>query len=135
MDIKHAISEAVEGICTLFSPERYPRNRKQCERKFPSLISLVFRFVIRHWYIFLPLLWLGVLIACIVEALPILGIIIVSIIATVLLAALSALVFMALMGIESIAKHIASLILYDQLDDLPENPVDSLVSYILKGDV
>ena len=92
-----------------------------------SLVGLV----IVSWL--LPVLWVGVLVGCIVAHLPFIGVIIVSVIATVLAVLLIFVVFVFLMGMESIAKHISSLILYNELDEVPENPVDNVITGILNG--
>lgn len=127
------ITEFVDYICEEFSASGYAIGIEEPCRRFPSLISAVFRLLVRNWFISLPILWVGMLVGCIVASLPLVGVILVSVIATVLAALLIVVVFLLLMGLESIAKHISSLILYHELDKLPENPVDNLITFILKG--
>lgn len=127
------IAEFVNYICEEYSSDGYSIGIEDPCRRFPSVITALFRLLIKHWYISVPVLWVGVLVGCIVAHLPFIGVIIVSVIATVLAVLLIFVVFVFLMGMESIAKHISSLILYNELDEVPENPVDNVITKILNG--
>lgn len=123
----------VNYIIEEYSADGYSIGIEKPCRRFPSVITALFRLLIKHWYITAPILWAGMLVGCIVAHLPFIGVIIVSVIATVLAALLIFVVFVLLMGLESIAKHISSLILYNELDEVPENPVDNVITEILNG--
>ncbi len=130
-----SISDTIDLICREFSAEGYAvAANAPAKHRFPSFVSAGFRYVLRKWFIALPLIWVVMLILCIAEGLPFVGVIVASILGAVLCAVLLIALFMFVMALESIAKHITSLILHGALADGAENPIDAFVSFILRGE-
>lgn len=129
------VREKIDDIIYIFTAENYNFTiGKPVKPRFPSLVTAVFRFLIKYVLFVLPVIWIAMLIGGIVSELPVVGVIVASFIGAALVGFAVWLVFMVLMGIESLAKHISSLIMYNELDDTPENPVDSFITMVLWGD-
>ena len=122
-----------EEIIDAFSPGGWQGNIED-ERKFPSLVSALFRLAVKYFHFVLLALWVIVLIGCIVEKLSVVAVIITSIVGTVLAAAGLALVLFLLMVLESFAKILAGLILDGDVPGGDENPIDCFITQVFRGD-
>ena len=103
--------------------------------RFPSLVTAVFRFLLRFLPILAIVIYIGIVIVAVAtEQLTIGPALITGILATALVLAALFVVFIVLMGVESFAKIIACLIQYGELpsqyDD--ENIADEyILDYIV----
>jgi energy-coupling factor transporter transmembrane protein EcfT len=131
MKLREWYEETVDFLADYFRAESYRYEFGYSER-FPSLMSLVFRFVLRYSCFFIPGLWVLSLITGIIEKFPFGKLLIVSPFATVWYAFLLVLAFAVLMLIESFCKIITSLILYGEPPKGAENPPDALIMYFVK---
>ena len=98
--------------------------------RFPSLVTAVFRFLLRYLLILAAVIYIGMVIAAVATGQLTIGpALITGILATALTLAALFVVFIVLMGLESFAKIIACLIQYGELpsryDD--ENIADEYV--------
>lgn len=103
------------------------------DRRFPSLISAAFRFVLRYILFAVPVLWAAMLVVGLVQQLPFLGALAAGLAFTALILAGIFLLFLLAMALESFAKVFSCLILYGELPGGAENPVDALVIEVVAG--
>ena len=121
----------IDYLTYLFEAECYESFYGKSER-FPSLFSLVVRFLIRYLYVLVPVICVGMIILGFVEAMAVYQILIVAPIATVLVLLAICIAFAVLMLIESFCTIIASLILYEELPTGAENPPDALLMHLIQ---
>ena len=129
--IKEEYGMFVEWLSDFFTPEEYESSFGYSDR-FPSAMSIAFRFALKYAFIIVPVILLAMIVLTIVEGLPFLAVFIVPLIATALVLVAIVLAFVLLMLIESFCKIIASLILYGELPEGAENPPDAIMMYIVK---
>ena len=118
--------DLIEDTSLLFTAETYKHNFGEADR-FPSLLSAVFRFVLKYLYIVVPVVWILAIVVGFGEAIPFIGVLIVSPIAAVLYCAGILIAFLVLMLLESFSKILASLILFGELPQGAENPPDAFL--------
>lgn len=116
----------IEDAQALFTAESY-RQKYGISDRFPSLLSIIFRFLLKHLYIVFPVVWVLTLVIGAGEDIPFVGKLIVSPIAAILYCVMIFVVFLILMLAESFSKIMASLILFNELPQGAENPADALL--------
>lgn len=123
--------EFIEDATYTFTAEAYELSHGKSDR-FPSLVSAVLRFILKYLYIVVGVIWIISLVMCLfTEEIPTIGAFIVSPLATVLLCLAALIVFFVLMMLESFSKILASLVLYNELPEGAENPVDSMLLLVI----
>lgn len=132
MDILKLVSDKLHRFSELFSAEEYAAELGE-EHRFPSLISAVFRFVLKYILFAVPVIYVGMLVVCLVQEMSLLGALVASLVFTALILAGIGLVFLLAMAVESFAKQFICLILYGQLPNGAENPVDALITYVVRN--
>lgn len=132
MDILKLVSGKLHRFSELFTAEEYAVELGE-EHRFPSLVSTAFRFVLKYILFAVPVIYIGMLVVCLAQELPLLGALAASLVFTALIFAGIGLVFLLAMAVESFAKVFSSLILYGHLPKGAENPVDALITYVVKG--
>jgi hypothetical protein len=135
MLIMEIIKDFLQDLQELFTAEYYGLDYERPVPRFPSVISFVFRLLIRFIWIVVPVIWIGMIVGCILSELPVIGVIITSLIATVLGLAALALLFGLMMALESFARNICCLILYKQLACGAENPIDDFITGMLEDGI
>ena len=130
MNLIQIYLEWIEDVSDYFTADAYTYAFGESDR-FPSLMSKIVRFLLRYLYVVVAVAWVALIVLTALEGLPFLAIILVPPIAAALVLLLVAVLFAALMLIESFCKIIASMILYDELPSGAENPPDALLMFLL----
>ena len=123
-------TDLVEDLCERFTPEYYEADFGYSER-FPSVVSLAFRYVIKYAYITLAVLWLSSFVLGAIEGTPFFQILLLSPLVAVLGAAGLVILFALLMLVESFCKILTGLILEGNVPEGAENPIDALLKFII----
>ncbi len=101
--------------------------------RFSSLTTAVFRKLL-HWPLYLITgIWLCAIIYGITQQTSFWALLPVSLFHTAWILLAGFVLFLILMLIEAVAKILTSLILYGQLPEGAENPVDGLLAYLTQG--
>lgn len=101
--------------------------------RFSSLVTAAFRKLLR-WPLYLMAgIWFCAMIYGITQQTSFWALLPVSLLHTALILVAGIALFLALMLIESVAKILASLILYGRLPEGAENPIDGLIAYLVQG--
>lgn len=123
--------DTVEDLSYNFTPECY-EDFHGYSKRFPSVFSFAFRFLIKYAYLAVPVLWIAALVIGIVEKAPFYQTLLLSPIVTVLEALAIVLIFAVLMLVESFCKLLAGLILEGEVPDGAENPIDAFLMFIFR---
>ncbi len=99
----------------------------------PSVLTFLLRYVFQYIFITVPVIWIALIVACIIEGLPVLGVIIVSIIATLLALIALVIIFALLFVLESFIKQLVSLIVYGEPTLYFCNIIDMYITVGLLG--
>ena len=132
MKILKLVSDKLNRFSQLFTAEEYAAELGE-EHRFPSLVSAAFRFVLKYILYAVPVIYIGMLVVCLVQELALLGALAAALVFTALILAGIGLIFLLAMAVESFAKLFSCLILYDQLPNGAENPVDALISSVVRS--
>lgn len=134
MNVLKLVSDKLHRFSQMFSAEAYAAELGE-EHRFPSLVSAAFRFVLKYILFAVPVIYIGMLVACLVKELPLLGALAAGLVFTALILAGVFLIFLLAMAVESFAKVFSCLILYGQLPKGAENPVDALITHVVRGEL
>lgn len=116
-----------------FTPEEYEYMYGRSDR-FPSLMSIVARFLLKYLHFVLLAIWVVTVITGACTELGLWKTLIASPLATVVFFLILAFFMAVLMAMESFAKIIASLIQYGEMPKGAENPVDDWVMFLFTQD-
>lgn len=131
MKIVEWLKEKKEDLFLYFSPDCADGSE---DGVYPSYVTALFRLLVNYVHFVYPVLWVVMLVGCILEKLPFIGVIITSLIAAVLALAAIVLVLFLLMALESFAKLFASLLLTGKLPpDENQNPIDDFLMMLFRG--
>ena len=119
----------IEYASDLFTPEEYEYDYGKSDR-YPSLMSVVARFLLKYLHFMILAIWVLTVIVGSFTELGFVKTLIVSPLATVIFLVLVALALLILMGMESFAKIISSLIQYGKMPKGAENPVDNWIMFL-----
>jgi len=120
----------IQAISDSFTADDYDYSFGKSDR-FTSVLSVAFRFLLKYLYIVFPVLYVLVMVFNYETGDSILKLLVAGLIATVLLCILIAIAFLVLMFIESFAKIITSLILFNEMPQGAQNPADALLMAIV----
>ena len=125
------IKQSEELFSDYFTADEWEKRFGRDDR-FPSAVSVAVRFLCRNLHFVVPVLYVVVLIASVVNGATVVAALLGGAFKTIWYSLLIALGFFALMLMESFAKIISCLILYDELPGGAENPADALLMYLTK---
>jgi len=120
----------IQAISDSFTADDYDYSFGKSNR-FTSVLSVAFRFLLKYLYIVFPVLYVLIMVFNYETGDSILKLLVAGLIATVLLCILIAIAFLVLMFIESFAKIITSLILFNEMPQGAQNPADALLMAIV----
>jgi len=120
----------IQAISDSFTADDYDYSFGKSDR-FTSVLSVAFRFLLKYLYIVFPVLYVLIMVFNYETGDSILKLLVAGLIATVLLCILIAIAFLVLMFIESFAKIITSLILFNEMPQGAQNPADALLMAIV----
>lgn len=128
--IRMLYRDFIETISEFFTPDDYTFSFGKSDR-FPSVMSVAFRFFLKYLHIVFPVLYVLVMVINYETGDSILGLLFSGLIVAVFYCILLVIAFMALMLIESFAKILTSLIMFNEMPGGAENPPDALLMAIV----
>lgn len=120
----------IEAISDSFTADDYDYAYGKSDR-FTSVLSVAFRFLLKYLHIVFPVLYVLIMVFNYETGDSVLELLVAGLIATVLLCIAIAIAFLVLMFIESFAKIMTSLILFNKMPQGAENPADALLMAIV----
>ena len=133
MGFLETIFDIRDMLCESFTPEGQEGISKGRDYRFRSIVGYLVRPILWLLPIILPLIPVGWIVACIIAKAGILDIILYAIFGSLYVVFLGALIIVLLCALESFARIITSLILYNELPVGAENPVDFLICATFRG--
>lgn len=126
------LADKLQIFSEYFTPAYYRKDLGE-DPRFSSLVTAVFRKLL-HWPLYVMAgTWFCAMIYGITQQTSFWALLPVSLLHTAVILAAGIALFFALMLIESVAKILASLILYGRLSEGAENPIDGLLAYLTQG--
>lgn len=128
--IRMLYRDFIEAVSEFFTSDDYTFSYGTSDR-FPSVLNVAFRFFLKYLHIVFPVGYLLVVILNYEAGDSILGLLFSGLIVAVFYCILLVIAFMALMLIESFAKILTSLIMFNEMPQGAENPPDALLMAIV----
>ena len=128
--IRMLYRDFIEAVSEFFTSDDYTFSYGTSDR-FPSVLNVVFRLLLKYLHIVFPVGYLLVVILNYETGDSILGLLFSGLIVAVFYCILLVIAFMALMLIESFAKILTSLIMFNEMPQGAENPPDALLMAIV----
>lgn len=128
--IRMLYSEVIETISEFFTSDDYTFSYGKSDR-FPSVLNVVFQRLLKYLHIVFPVGYILVVILNYETGDSILGLLFGGLVVAVFYCILLVVALLALMFIESFAKILASLIMFNEMPQGAENPPDALLMAIV----
>ena len=116
-----------------FTPEGQTGISQGRDYRFRSIVGYLVRPILWLLPFILPLIPVGFIVGCIISKLGIIDMILYAIFGSLYVVFLGTLIIVVLCALESFARIIASLILYNELPVGAENPIDFLIIATFSG--
>ena len=128
--IRMLYRDVIEIISEFFTSDDYTFSYGKSDR-FPSVLNVVFQRLLKYLHIVFPVGYILVVILNYETGDSILGLLFGGLVVAVFYCILLVVVLLALMFIESFAKILASLIMFNEMPQGAENPPDALLMAIV----
>lgn len=115
-----------------FTAEKY-QEEPECDRGMSSVITWVFRKLLRWTLYLMAAAWLCAVIYGITQQTPFLKLMVMSLLIAIMILLTGLVLLAVLFAIESVSKLLARLILYGKLPEGADNPIDGCIMYMMHG--